>query len=397
MATKRKPEELAVPDITEDPAERKRVLNVLAQRRYRRRKRERLESLQAQVTHGRPDETRSPTSTPQEKRSSSSATPGSSGVDGRTDGTDVLLGMPAETGLPSSTSAVSSNTGLIPDIWSPSQMFSLLSPNLSPRVYSDPSASTIDALTCLSPPHLLLEPFSQATDGSEEQNIDSRGLEDNAYSLSDQLQMYQTSTFTFPDDSVIEIPSLTLLNAAMAIATRLKIVDVLWDVTAISPFYQGKRPITVEMSFTPASLMSPSPDTSSSDDRQDLDQVDVDTLPENFRPTPSQRLIPHHPIIDLLPWPSARDKLIQVFSLPVGMRPKAAQDPMGVFRFAYDMEDTGGEGIRMQGTDPFSQETCEIGQVIFERWWWAFDAEIVERSNRARRKRGEGGLRLLRD
>lgn len=35
MATKRKPEELAVPDITEDPAERKRVLNVLAQRRYR--------------------------------------------------------------------------------------------------------------------------------------------------------------------------------------------------------------------------------------------------------------------------------------------------------------------------------------------------------------------------
>ncbi|KAL5364986.1 hypothetical protein BJX96DRAFT_181324 [Aspergillus floccosus] len=394
MATKRKPEELAVPDITDDPAERKRVLNVLAQRRYRRRKRERLESLQAQVTRGRSDGIGSPAPTPKEKCSSSSATPESSGVDGQNDGSDVCLGVPSETGLQSSTSTVPSNTSLIPDIWSPSQMFSLLSPTLPPRVYSDPSASTIDALTCLSPPHLLLEPFS---DGSEEQYIDPTGLDNNGYSLSDQLQMYQSSTFTFPDDSVIEIPSLTLLNAAMAIATRLKIADILWDVTAISPFYQGKRPVSMEVSFTPAALMSPSPDTSSSDDRQDPDQVDVGTLPENFRPTPSQRLIPHHPMIDLLPWPSARDKLIQVFSMPVDMRPKAAQDPMGVFRFAYDMEDIGGEGIRIQGTDPFSQETCEIGQVIFERWWWAFDADIVERSNRARRKRGEEGLRLLCD
>lgn len=36
MAGKRKERDLIAPDITEDAAERKRVLNVLAQRRYRR-------------------------------------------------------------------------------------------------------------------------------------------------------------------------------------------------------------------------------------------------------------------------------------------------------------------------------------------------------------------------
>ena len=36
MAGKRKARQLVVPDIAEDAAERKRVLNILAQRRYRK-------------------------------------------------------------------------------------------------------------------------------------------------------------------------------------------------------------------------------------------------------------------------------------------------------------------------------------------------------------------------
>jgi hypothetical protein len=56
------------------------------------------------------------------------------------------------------------------------------------------------------------------------------------------------------------------------------------------------------------------------------------------------------------------------------------------------MEDVGGEGIRVHSSDPFEAAGWEIGQLMFERWWWAFETETVERSNRGRKERGEKGL-----
>lgn len=122
--------------------------------------------------------------------------------------------------------------------------------------------------------------------------------------------------------------------------------------------------------------------------------VDLTELPYHLLPTPTQRIIPHHPIIDLLPWPSTRDKLIHVFHLPVNLRPENAQDPLSLLRLVYDMEDDGGEGMRISGRDPFEPCAWEIGQVVFERWWWAFEIGVVERSNRTRVSRGESQLTL---
>lgn len=61
-------------------------------------------------------------------------------------------------------------------------------------------------------------------------------------------------------------------------------------------------------------------------------------------------------------------------------------------RLAYDMEDDGGEGIRIHGADVFEPASWEIGQVVFERWWWAFEGGLVEKCDRARKGRGEGAL-----
>lgn len=119
-----------------------------------------------------------------------------------------------------------------------------------------------------------------------------------------------------------------------------------------------------------------------------------DNLPSHLQPTPTQRLIPHHPVLDLLPWPSTRDKLIQVFNLPVNLRPQTARDPMGVVRLVYDMEDSSGEGLKVNGQDPFEPQEWEIGQLLFERWWWAFESIVVANSNCARRDRGKEPLRL---
>lgn len=211
---------------------------------------------------------------------------------------------------------------------------------------------------------------------------------DGTYDLSAELQADDTSFFTFPDDRILEVPSLTLLNAAVKVAQRLNIHGLIWDFTAVSPFY---TPTSSNYSISsPPSLQSGLSTSATSP----ASSVDLTELPSHLLPTRTQCVIPHHPIIDLLPWPSTRDKLIQVFHLPVSLRPETARDPMGLLRLVYDMEDGSGEGMRISGDDPFEPSVWEIGQVVFERWWWAFEISVVKRSNRARGNRGEKILSL---
>ncbi|KAF9888136.1 hypothetical protein FE257_009272 [Aspergillus nanangensis] len=385
MASKRKSGDLAVPDITDDPAERKRVLNVLAQRRYRERKKEHLRSLQDQVK-SKDDDTASYPSNTQGGDAAALSHRESEVNNSQDDYEDVVPVSLAEAEF------IPTMSGL----WSPHQSLLFLSPSPPPQELLDPLASTenLDHILCLSPPSLLLEPFGPLQEDHERHTPMPTRQSENAYSLSDQLQMHQSSTFTFPDDHLIEIPTLSLLKASMIVARRLNIADLLWDFSAVSPFFLGGAQIDGQLSLSPPSLMFSSSASSPIEGRQEKDPMDVGTLPDHIRPTVSQRLIPHHPVLDVFPWPGTRDKLIHVFSLPVDLRPRSAQDPMGLFRLVYDIEDVGGEGVRIQGQDPFDKDSWEIGQLVFERWWWAFETDIVDQSNRARTKRGEKGLIL---
>lgn len=116
-------------------------------------------------------------------------------------------------------------------------------------------------------------------------------------------------------------------------------------------------------------------------------------LPRTWQPTASQALVPHHPILDFLPWPSVREKIITVLSLPEEMRPVAARSPTALVQFAYDLED-GWEGMRVWGSDPYDPTGWEVGQVLFERWWFIFDRGVVEQSNMWRGMRGAAPLRI---
>lgn len=218
------------------------------------------------------------------------------------------------------------------------------------------------------------------------------------HDISAALQTEDTLSFTFPDDRVLEVPSLDLLNAAMKVAQRLNVSNLIWDFSAISPFYQessSSSPLSI--SSQPSSTTpSQASESSLSSQRSASSSTNPDTLPAHLRPTSIQRLIPHHPILDLLPWPSTRNKLIQVFNLPAEVRPDSAQDPMALLRLVQDLEDDGGEGVRISGRDPFEPQSWEIGQIMLERWWWAFEIGVVEASNRARMKRGEKRLTLTR-
>ncbi|OGM49974.1 hypothetical protein ABOM_001427 [Aspergillus bombycis] len=423
MAGKRKDRDLVAPDITEDAAERKRVLNVLAQRRYRQRRKCRIEALEAQaksvsphsdeLTAAEPDVDRggtglltdafSPFSTPVPLGESNTV---NSGYEGQ--------GMTTPTGAascPAGTASEFNDMTLVPEVFTgpflpavphllPSDLSMLASPfltTLSPRTSGQeslgPLISTSGVPLEVSSLPLVLGPEMSAQGHSDGDDAQFDGLLSNpesAYNISDDLQAYQSSNFAFPDDHLLQVPSLTLLSAAVRVAQRLGIGDCLWDIAAVSPFYRPQLYTQSSTSSPPSSTTQ----TSGSSQTSDTINIDLDTLPDHLRPTGTQILISHHPILDLLPWPTSRDKLIQVFNLPVNLRPKSAQGPMGLVRLVYDMEDDGGEGIRVHRSNPFEAAGWEIGQLMFERWWAAFETDTVERSNRGRKERGEKCLEL---
>lgn len=115
----------------------------------------------------------------------------------------------------------------------------------------------------------------------------------------------------------------------------------------------------------------------------------------HYMPTPLQKRIQHHPIVDMLPWPSFRDRFLYVMSLPEALRPRIAQKdmPSVTLELMFAVKDAGG-GLRVWGSNPFSQESWEIGQTFYSRFWWAIDGDIVRISNRLRAERGESALRF---
>lgn len=183
--------------------------------------------------------------------------------------------------------------------------------------------------------------------------IDPASLMDSGASL---------SPSEFSDSYLLPLSDLKLLTGLLRVATRLGSESVMWDPAATSPFNLGAG--------TP-----------------------VEQLPATWKPTAAQVLVPHHPIMDFLPWPDVRDRIINLFSLPDGARPPAARGQLGLVNFAYDLEDSS-EGARIWGGDPYDASSWEVGQVLFERWWFLFDRSVIAQSNRWRSLRGAKALEM---
>jgi len=82
-----------------------------------------------------------------------------------------------------------------------------------------------------------------------------------------------------------------------------------------------------------------------------------------------------------------RTKLITIFSLPMQARPMIARDPMALMQLVYDLDDSA-EGLRTTGSDWRDEMNWEVGQKVFENWWFVLDRDIIRRSNALRERRG---------
>ncbi|KAL9944547.1 hypothetical protein D7B24_001933 [Verticillium nonalfalfae] len=352
------PPVLDVPDIDEDAAERKRVLNVLAQRRYRERKRE---------ARAKSKDTK--------QQDDLSTLDDLSTVDG--------IRPPASSSHPDGSVSPSdaSRTSVSPnDLMLTSELDFGLDMPWDPVSLEPTSVTTLEE-TFPGVPFEAIMWDSLSTPSSSSPTGSSSGLSSNLVANSTVIASISRSNLgtpaasspgepfappapvdDFTDRYLLPIADLTLLRAFLSIADRLGCASELWSPTSNSPFNKGGG--------TPAAL-----------------------LPPNFRPTPTQMQLPHHPMLDFLPWPSVRDRIISIFNMPEAMRPPGARDALAPIQFAYDLEDEA-EGVRIWGGDPYDATGWEVGQTFFERWWFIFDRDVVAQSNRLREIRGAARLHL---
>jgi Domain of unknown function (DUF3425) len=100
--------------------------------------------------------------------------------------------------------------------------------------------------------------------------------------------------------------------------------------------------------------------------------------PDIFKPSQLQLTISHPTVIDIIPWPSMRDRIIVNLCA------------IDIERFMDDIH----EHCRVWGGDPLFTQGWEIGPVFFQKYWFLCDKEMVKTSNFWRRQRGETYLRF---
>jgi hypothetical protein len=162
----------------------------------------------------------------------------------------------------------------------------------------------------------------------------------------------------FADDYAFDIPLMKCMTAGLELANMLGCLESIFDPTAFGTLAPVSNP----------------------------------AVPAWLQPTTVQQTIPHHPFIDILPWPSVRTKLILALAQPAHLRPPAARDTNPMITLMADTDDIV-DGCRVNG-DGFNADDWEVGQAFFSNWWWALDPKIVNSTNQKRVQRGASRLQL---
>ena len=248
----------------------------------------------------------------------------------------------------------------------PTESIPASSPDGVPAVHmaghNSAHSSDLDLGTDLFIDPMALAVNTSSSDSGSDLNS-SPDLWDPPLSLSAFLQVDDVASASFADDKWVAVTELDLLRAAYSNATRIKSADRLWDLGAASVFTTQSASGWVEQ------------------------------LPDNLRPTSTQLTQPHHPSIDVLPWPSVRDKLIKMWNMPEDFWPRHPIDRerLTLIRFVFDMENG---GVRIWGAEADAHEGWEVDQYFVDVWWWALDQNVLANSNRRRMRRGLPMLRL---
>lgn len=101
------------------------------------------------------------------------------------------------------------------------------------------------------------------------------------------------------------------------------------------------------------------------------------TLPPPIVPTVQQQMVPHKPYVDMLPWSSLRDRILNSLTT------------INELEFVLDMAD-----FKVWGSTPWDPMAWEVGPEFARKWWFLMDDGIMHATNFWRAQRGEEALVL---
>ncbi|PQE06505.1 Aryl-alcohol dehydrogenase protein [Rutstroemia sp. NJR-2017a WRK4] len=110
----------------------------------------------------------------------------------------------------------------------------------------------------------------------------------------------------------------------------------------------------------------------------------ADVLPSALKPSKTQLETPHFYAIDMIASPSLRERLMNLSR-------DVAQSFIRDFGSCIgEAEDVG--QVIIWGDDPYNEISWEVSQPVLERWGWLLGRDFVDRSNAWRRQRGAPSL-----
>jgi hypothetical protein len=114
--------------------------------------------------------------------------------------------------------------------------------------------------------------------------------------------------------------------------------------------------------------------------------------PHSLTPTEVQLSTPHHPWVDLLPWPKLRDRILYLCYITETMDDDDLCVDMAEFDTSKNMEST---SLIIWG-DPWDPRGWEVSVPFLRKWGWLLEgcAELLEATNYWRMKRGERKLKF---
>jgi hypothetical protein len=101
--------------------------------------------------------------------------------------------------------------------------------------------------------------------------------------------------------------------------------------------------------------------------------------PSSLAPTVLQQTIAHNPFIDVLPFPSVRNAILN--AIHIIDAEQLCQDLL----FG---------GLKVWGGSPWDPTGWEIGEEIVDKWWFLLDKDIIQTTNFWRFQRAEKALKL---
>jgi hypothetical protein len=103
------------------------------------------------------------------------------------------------------------------------------------------------------------------------------------------------------------------------------------------------------------------------------------TLPPAIAPTLQQQIVPHGPYVDMLPWSSLRDRILNSL--------------MAINELEFILDMASGD-LKIWGSTPWDPTGWEVGPEFARKWWFLMDDGIMHTTNFWRGQRGEEALVL---